>query len=374
MEAVEEVAAPAVEDEDILAEEALEEELADDEDETFVESSSEARLVDVAAEAEDAVEEAPADEPSIEAMPTDEEAESWSATEEPPVPAVEAVEQPALDEVEEEDTPEIAEEAPDGSLSWEAEAEEEDEPPSLEAVAEPEDGPSLAWEEESEPDDEALSEVAPMPSVSEVSGLQTVQFTPEVAEEAAEVSEAPPAPEDDIDTDGTVLLSREAPAETATSEMEQVEAEEPVTAEDFDADETHPGRSTSAAQAPEGDSMFRSPPAEVKANQVAPPEDIDGPGWAFSQTPKPSAADDELHEKARRLARLLVSEIKLYNEEQVEEGRRNKNIYDRLKEDIDRSRQMYEDRVDERVRNTNDYFYQELVRTLAAGDSQALGI
>jgi hypothetical protein len=109
--------------------------------------------------------------------------------------------------------------------------------------------------------------------------------------------------------------------------------------------------------------------------EVKPPTDLDGPGWAFNTTRVSVGPGDEaLHEEARRLARLLVSEIKLYNEEQVEEGRRNRDIYERLKEDIDRSRQMYEERVEEKIRLTTDYFYQELVRILAAGDSKALGI
>lgn len=84
--------------------------------------------------------------------------------------------------------------------------------------------------------------------------------------------------------------------------------------------------------------------------------------------------DEALHDEARRLARMLVSEIKLYNEEQVEEGRRNQDIYERLKEDIDRSREMYEARVESRILLSTDYFYQELVRILAAGDARALGI
>lgn len=110
--------------------------------------------------------------------------------------------------------------------------------------------------------------------------------------------------------------------------------------------------------------------------EVKPPEDVQGPGWAFatSRVATQQGARDPAHEEARRLARLLVSEIKLYNEEQVEEGRRNRNIYGLLKEDIDRSRQMYDERVDERVRTSTDYFHQELVRILAAGDAAALGI
>ncbi len=80
-----------------------------------------------------------------------------------------------------------------------------------------------------------------------------------------------------------------------------------------------------------------------------------------------------LHNDARRFARLLVSEIKLYNEPKVKEGRNRSDIYDRLREDIDRSRQMYDKRVAPPVAARHDYFHQELVNTLAEGDSAKLG-
>lgn len=109
--------------------------------------------------------------------------------------------------------------------------------------------------------------------------------------------------------------------------------------------------------------------------EVRPPSDLQGPGWAFASNRQPVSPNEEaLHDEARRLARLLVSEIKLYNEEQVEEGRRKRDVYERLREDIERSRQMYEERVEPRILKTTDYFYQELVRILAAGDARALGI
>ncbi|HSG40133.1 MAG TPA: hypothetical protein VLE27_10890 [Thermoanaerobaculia bacterium] len=145
-------------------------------------------------------------------------------------------------------------------------------------------------------------------------------------------------------------------------------------------------RSALLAEPEPAPSPLRSvpPPAEPAAAfggapagtpEVLPPSGVDGPGWAFATTRVPVAPNTEsLHEEARRLARLLVSEIKLYNEEQVDEGRRNRDIYERLKEDIDRSRQMYDERVDPQVLRSTDYFYQELVRILAAGDSKALGI
>lgn len=117
------------------------------------------------------------------------------------------------------------------------------------------------------------------------------------------------------------------------------------------------------------------PPPPKPGGVVEPPADVEGPGWAFSAAQEPVAEHEEAaHEEARRLARLLVSEIQLYNQDEVDEGRRNRDVYERLKDDIDRSRQLYEERVDPGVRETTDYFYQELVRQLAAGDAKALGI
>jgi hypothetical protein len=88
----------------------------------------------------------------------------------------------------------------------------------------------------------------------------------------------------------------------------------------------------------------------------------------------PQSDDAKKHDEARRFARLLVSEIKLYNEAKVEQGRKNKDIYERLKEDIDRSRQMYDERIGEDVRKSSNYFYDELVRILADGDAASLGL
>jgi hypothetical protein len=83
---------------------------------------------------------------------------------------------------------------------------------------------------------------------------------------------------------------------------------------------------------------------------------------------------DERREEARRFAKLLVSEIKLYNEKAVQEGRTRNDLYSRLKEDIDRSRQMYDERIPADVRSSSNFFYEELVRILADGRAEALGI
>jgi hypothetical protein len=104
-----------------------------------------------------------------------------------------------------------------------------------------------------------------------------------------------------------------------------------------------------------------------QARPAAPP-----PAPARPAAPPPVAAEDQkAHEDAKRFARLVVSEIKLYNEAKVNEGRRHKDIYERLKEDIERGRQMYSERVAPQIRDSTTYFYDELVRILAGGDAAA---
>lgn len=84
-------------------------------------------------------------------------------------------------------------------------------------------------------------------------------------------------------------------------------------------------------------------------------------------------SERRLHNDARRFARLLVSEIKLYNEQKVTEGRESNDLYDRLKEAIDRSREMYDKRVQPAVVSKFDYFHYEVVNSLAEGQDAKLG-
>lgn len=115
-----------------------------------------------------------------------------------------------------------------------------------------------------------------------------------------------------------------------------------------------------------------APPAagdDRPSTQYIPPANLLKGGSAGPQTD-----DGKRHDEARRFARLLVSEIKLYNEAKVDQGRRNNDLYERLKDDIDRSRQMYDERIADDVRKVSNYFYDELVRILADGRAEALGL
>lgn len=86
-----------------------------------------------------------------------------------------------------------------------------------------------------------------------------------------------------------------------------------------------------------------------------------------------SPEDADMHRKAQRFARLLVDEIKLYNQAKVAEGRRSKDLYDRLKEDIDKSRGTFQKRYGSTAAAGVDYFQIELVRSLAEDDLSIMG-
>lgn len=125
-----------------------------------------------------------------------------------------------------------------------------------------------------------------------------------------------------------------------------------------------------------------APPVEKPAAAFVPePPTPPPPKAAPPPPPEPVAAapvvlspeEEEVHKKARRFAKLLVDEIRLYNKSKVEEGRRRKDLYKRLKDDIDKSRATYDKRYGQTAAATGDYFTQELIRLLADGDPALLG-
>jgi hypothetical protein len=140
-------------------------------------------------------------------------------------------------------------------------------------------------------------------------------------------------------------------------------------------------RATPAMPSPVAVAESAEPASAPPAAVAAPPAVVAAPLGGSSRR---SGADAELpvevsederryHNDARRFARLLVSEIKLYNEQKVRDGREQGNLYERLREEIDRSRQMYDKRVAPNVATRYDYFHHELVNTLAEGNSDKLG-
>jgi len=109
------------------------------------------------------------------------------------------------------------------------------------------------------------------------------------------------------------------------------------------------------------------------------------PGAKVGESPAPQAAavepdlgqlspdDQELHKKAKRFAKLLVDEIKLYNQAKVNEGKQSRAIYKVLREDIEKSRATYDKRYGSTPAASARYFDSEVVRILADNDRSLLG-
>lgn len=75
-----------------------------------------------------------------------------------------------------------------------------------------------------------------------------------------------------------------------------------------------------------------------------------------SEEPAPQRPSvSPLHEKAKRLARLIVSDIVLYNQAAVEEGIRNGNFFETMAHDVQEARNLYASRVPEEIRQDTTY-------------------
>jgi len=248
--------------------------------------------------------------------------------------------------------------------------------------------PSREPSETEQPAESAPAEEASQPEpysytpVAEYDELTPVVEESAPAAEVHEFQEPAPEPVEVVPEPETTEVSPEPePAEVAAEQVE-------VSAEQFDVE-------------PE-QSEFRAEPEPIEAaNEPAPVEPtftyVEEPGLA---APSPAELDEvtppvaprrrygievelpvevesederRLHNDARRFARLLVSEIKLYNEQKVREGRHENDLYPRLRDYIDRSREMYDKRVKPEVASRYDYFHQELVNTLAEGDAAKMG-
>ena len=115
------------------------------------------------------------------------------------------------------------------------------------------------------------------------------------------------------------------------------------------------------------------PAAEVVEVAAAHASAAAAPAAATDPLAGLSPEDADVHRKAQRFARLLVDEIKLYNQAKVAEGRRHKDLYDRLKEDIDKSRGTFQKRYGNTAAASGDYFHHELLRSLAEDDISIMG-
>jgi CheY-like chemotaxis protein len=82
--------------------------------------------------------------------------------------------------------------------------------------------------------------------------------------------------------------------------------------------------------------------------------------------------EDRDVDDARRLARLILSDIIIYHPRQVEEGIRNNSFFDVLKAEIAEGRQYYDSRVSPRIRRDADLFGETLQQFVNMRREEAL--
>jgi hypothetical protein len=99
--------------------------------------------------------------------------------------------------------------------------------------------------------------------------------------------------------------------------------------------------------------FIEEPELEVKFNEHADEHE---------KTSAPAKANDP-----ERYARVIINDIILYNKKVVDDGIKNKNLYEVLKETLLQAKELY-------MRRSSDlrYFEEQMVKILAKGDRQAL--
>jgi len=108
-----------------------------------------------------------------------------------------------------------------------------------------------------------------------------------------------------------------------------------------------------------------APEPVITTPAVPPPPDLDN-------LPE---SDRDSHKKAYRSARVAVQDLLAYpqNQEKIAEGRRNRNLYRLLKEEIDKNRETYQKRYGQTAARSYDYLHFELVTKLAENRPELLG-
>lgn len=157
-----------------------------------------------------------------------------------------------------------------------------------------------------------------------------------------------------------VATAPESAAETAEedrrAEVEKLaEAEDAVVADEITA---------ANAVDSNGGAAHAAPTAEPAPSSSATPEfDVEGLSSEFQ----------ELHRRAKRVAKVAMQDIKMLRPKDVRLARENKDICVRLRDDLDKARKEYDRRFKTIQDHPVDYFRDSMIVILAEGDPEALG-
>jgi hypothetical protein len=144
-------------------------------------------------------------------------------------------------------------------------------------------------------------------------------------------------------------------------------AESPIPAAALGAVSAEPAATVAPTAAP----TAVTPPAPVEEPQPAPTAESEAPA-AFDVTTL-SAEAQEMHRRAKRVAKVAMQDIKMLRPKDVRAARENHDICIRLRDDLDKARKEYDRRFKALQDQPVDYFYDWMVAILADGDPEALG-
>jgi hypothetical protein len=88
-----------------------------------------------------------------------------------------------------------------------------------------------------------------------------------------------------------------------------------------------------------------------------------------SEERPPAETSDATVLEAKRIARLIISEIKLYNQDKIARAANRREILELLKEDLMRGRQHYNSRIASKLPLGPDYFMESVKDILLVGKS-----
>jgi len=106
-------------------------------------------------------------------------------------------------------------------------------------------------------------------------------------------------------------------------------------------------------------------PPEVRESRPVPAAPETAPPAAPPPSAPPSTGESGLDAeiaKAERLARIVVSDIVLYNQEKFDAAVQRGDVVEAMRADLEEGRALFSQRIDARVRESRDFLTDELVR------------
>jgi hypothetical protein len=107
--------------------------------------------------------------------------------------------------------------------------------------------------------------------------------------------------------------------------------------------------------------------------EIAEPEAAPEPEAVTFDVASLPHAEQELHKRANRVAKVSMQDIKMLKPEEVRKGCEQKDICVRLRPELDKARKEYDRRFHKILDHPVDYFHHWVVEVLAGGDPEALG-